>query len=118
MNQQPEGIWARAMKRLFNRPSLQQRPAPDLDANSDVLARLQDDDPKYRMFVDHMFAELSNNMVTALDPRHPKDLRLSYLDRAAGILHSLEEIEVRRDVLREEWKNKMREQQEQKERKR
>lgn len=107
MPEQRETIFMRLFKSVFRPPTLRERPAPDLDANSLVLARLQDNDPVYRMLIDHALVEFANNLTVALDPRRPAAERVSYMDRAAAVASFLDDIETRREKLRADWKKNL-----------
>ena len=103
--------WARLCERVarkYNKQTaLPERPVANPDANAERLARLGDDDPTYRALMDYAFVEFENNVELSLRAGNGAEARITYSDRAAGVLGFIEKVEADRGVLRADYLRKL-----------
>ena len=95
MKSKTDTMWARLIKHVLP-ANWWNRPAPNIDRNSDTLSRLTEDDPTFNCILDHAFAQFSNDLAITLDPGAPSDQRLAHADAAAGLRRFIEDMEYRR----------------------
>lgn len=94
-------VWYRMVETVLPAAWLK-RPAPDVDRNDAVLASIADSDPTLRALQDHAFAQFDQDMTAALDMDKAPGVRISHLDRAAGVASFLTNVENVRDRARSE----------------
>lgn len=104
-------MWARLIKRALPK-NWWNRAAPNVEQNSNTLARLDENDPTFKCLLDHAFAQFSNDLAIALDPSQPSALRITHADGAAAIRMFIEDLEFRRrgwneDRIRQEREEKL-----------
>lgn len=98
MSTQIKTVWYRMVERVKALPGcFRERLGPDLGKNDSVLANVSESDPTLRALQDHAFAQFDNELTSALDVGKPAALRLSHLDRAAGVAAYLTNVENVRD---------------------
>jgi hypothetical protein len=107
MSKNIKTIWQRMIGRCLP-PAVDNAPAPDVDRNTNTLGRLEENDPVLACVRDHLFAQFSNELVTAMDRSAPPAVRIGALDSASGLRQFMEDLEARRQGWNEDRLEKLR----------